>query len=201
MKFASLPKFPLLPVLAAFLILLLVGCGATNNLALTQGNWSMTATSSGAVGTLYIGGNLTQIGSILAGSMLVIGSCIDPSHTFAFSGTVNGNKVTLNTASASGEVITVTATGTIGSALTGTYTVTGGCDDGDSGTITAAAVPSINATWSGPISGSGGSNVTLAIAFSQATTASADGTFPLTGTVTFTTVSYTHLTLPTILRV
>lgn len=187
MKLASFPKFALLALLAGVFALALNGCGASNNLALTPGNWSMTAVpSSGAAGTFYIGGNLTQNGSTLAGTMLVVSSCIDPSQTFAFTGTVNGKKVTLTSPSASGEVITVTATGTTGSALTGTYTVTGGCDDGDSGNITAAAVPSISATWSGPISGSGGSNVTLAIAFTQAATASSDGTYALTGNVTFT---------------
>jgi hypothetical protein len=187
MKFASFPKFALVSLLAGVFALALSGCGASDNLALTPGNWSMTAvSSSGAAGTFYIGGNLTQNGSTLAGTMLVVSSCIDPSQPVAFTGTVNGKKVTLTSASASGEVIAVTATGTTGSALTGTYSVTGGCDAGDSGTLTATAVPSISATWSGPISGSGGPNVTLAIAFTQAATASSDGTYALTGNVTFT---------------
>ena len=49
-------------------------------------------------------------------------------------------------------MITVTATATFGSAITGTYTVTGdGCDAGDSGTLTANAVPSINGTSNRPL--------------------------------------------------
>jgi hypothetical protein len=69
--------------------------------------------------------------------------------------------------------------------MNGTYTVAGGCANGDAGTVTGNAVPSISGTWSGAVAGSGGTNVTLSIALTQATTASADGTFALTGTVTY----------------
>jgi len=189
MKFASFPKFSLLSLLAGVLALALTGCGGTSNLNLTQGNWSVTAVSSGSVGTFYIGGNLTQNKSTLSGTMLVIGSCINPSQTVAFTGTVSGKNITLASATSSGQVITITASGTTPSALTGTYAVTGGCDGGDSGTVTASAVPSINATWSGPIASQGGANVTLAFAFTQAATPSADGTFALTGNATFTNSS------------
>jgi|ERR1017187_1544169 hypothetical protein len=188
MKFASFPKFALLALLAGVFALALSGCGASNNLALTQGNWSMTATpTSGGAGTFYIGGNLTQTGSSLAGNMSVIGSCI-PLQTVAFTGTVKGKNVTLTSASVAGGVITVTASGTTSAALTGTYTVTSGCDGGDKGNVTAAAVPSISGTWGGPIS-SGGASATIAIAFTQSATTSPDGTFALTGNVTFTNSS------------
>jgi hypothetical protein len=184
MKFARFSKFALLSLLAGVFALALAGCGASNNLALTQGNWSVTAASTGGAGSFYIGGNLTQTGTSLAGTMYVVASCINSSQAVAFTGTVKGKSVTLTSDSASGQVITITASGTAG-ALTGTYTVTNGCANGDKGNVTAAAVPSISATWSGPIAGSGG-NATLAIAFTQASTASPDGTFALTGNVTFT---------------
>jgi hypothetical protein len=187
MKFASFPKFALFSLLAGVFALILTGCGASSNLALTQGNWSMTATPS-AGATFYIGGNLTQSGTNLAGTMYVISfpNCYSPSQTVAFTGTVKGKNVTLTSNSVGGQVISVIATGTAGS-LTGTYSIAGGTTcNGDSGTLTGTPVPSISATWSGPITGSGGSNVTLAIAFTQAATASSDGTFALTGTGTYT---------------
>ena len=186
MKFASFPKFALLSLLAGVFALVLTGCGASSNLNLTQGNWSMTATPSGG-GTFYIGGNLTQSGSNLVGTMYVISfpNCYSPSQTVAFTGTVKGNNVALTSASVGGEVITVAATGTAGS-LTGTYSIAGGTTcNGDSGTLTATPVPSISATWSGPIVSQGGQS-TLALAITQATTASSDGTFALTGTGTYT---------------
>jgi hypothetical protein len=185
MKFASFPKFALLSLLAGVFALVLTGCGASSNLNLTQGNWSMTATPSGG-GTFYIGGNLTQSGTNLVGTMYVVNSnCYSPSQTVAFTGTVKGNNVALTSASVGGEVITVAATGTAGS-LTGTYSIAGGTTcNGDSGTLTATPVPSISATWSGPIVSQGGQS-TLALAITQATTASSDGTFALTGTGTYT---------------
>ncbi len=198
MKFASFPKFAILSLLAGVFTLVLAGCGATkntNDVTLTQGNWSLTAVpASGAAGTFYIGGNLTQHGSSLAASTYATGSCIDPSAQILFTGTAKGNAVTLTSASISGAVIAITASGsssaTTASALTGTYTVTGGCDDGDTGTVTANAVPSVSGTWRGPVTNSsGGSNVTIAIALTQAATASSDGTFALTGSVTFTNSS------------
>jgi hypothetical protein len=189
MKFASFPKFALLSTLAGVFALALTGCGASNNLALAPGNWSMTATKSGG-SVFYIGGTLTQSGTNLAGTMYVVSSlCYSPSQTVTFTGTVKGTKITLISDSVGGEVLNVTATGTNGS-LTGTYSIAGGTTcNGDTGTITANPVPSISATWSGPITGSGGSSVNLAIAFTQAATASADGTFALTGNVTFTNSS------------
>jgi hypothetical protein len=185
MKFASFPKFALFSLLAGVLALVLTGCGASSNLALTQGNWSMTATPS-AGANFYIGGNLTQSGTNLVGTMYVVKSnCYSPSQTVAFTGTVKGNNVALTSASVGGEVITVAATGTAGS-LAGTYSIAGGTTcNGDSGTLTATPVPSISATWSGPIVSQGGQSI-LALAITQATTASSDGTFALTGTGTYT---------------
>jgi hypothetical protein len=187
MKFASFPKFALLSLLAAVFALVLTGCGASNNLALTQGNWSMTATKSGG-SVFYIGGNLTQSGTNLAGTMYVVNSlCYSSSQTIAFTGTVKGNKVTLTSASVGGEVLSVTASGTAGS-LTGTYGIAGGTNcNGQTGTIAANPVPSINGTWSGTIvDGNGDPQAKFSIALTQAATASADGTFALTGNITYT---------------
>lgn len=192
MKFASFPKFALSSLLAGVFALALSGCGANSNLALTQGNWSITATPTGNIANsnFFIGGNLTQNGGTLAGTMSVVSSlCFSPSQTVAFTGTVKGKNVTLTSASVGGEVISVTATGTSGSALTGTYSIAGGTTcNGQTGTLTASPVPSITGTWSGPIVGdyNGDPHATLSIAFTQATTASSNGTFAITGNLTYT---------------
>jgi hypothetical protein len=189
MNFASFSKFALLSVLAGMVAL--SGCGASNNLNLTPGNWSMTA-AGGAGGTFYIGGNLVQSGTSLTGTMAVVSSsCYSSSQTVTFTGTVKGSNVTLTSDSVGGEVLTVTATGTSGSALTGTYSIAGGngCD-GQTGTIAANPVPSISGTWGGLILSAGGlsqggTNAALALTLTQAATASSDGTFALTGSGTF----------------
>jgi hypothetical protein len=181
----------LLSLLAGTLALMLAGCPAMVDspaTTLTPGNWAVTAISSNpATGTFYVGGNLTQSGGTLSGTMYVVSSlCFDVSVPVSFTGTVSGTQVTLTSVDVNGQVFSVVATTTTDSALSGTYTVTGGCAGGDNGTIAASAVPSISGIWNGPVTGSGSSSVTLSIALTQDTTASADGSFPLTGILTYT---------------
>lgn len=188
MKFASFPKFALLFALASALTLTLAGCGAAvSNLALTQGNWAVTATSTApgktvAAQTFVLGGNLTQNGNALSGTLSITGSgCIIP-QTIAFTGKVDGKNITLTSATFDGIVITVKASGSKDS-LTGTYTITGGCPD--QGTVTAGAVQSISGTWNGTVLVNT-SPATMSVVLTQSSTASADGSFALTGSVTYT---------------
>jgi hypothetical protein len=186
---ATLPRF-WLSLLLGTLALALTGCGAVakrNDAKLKQGNWSVTATSSNpASGTFHVGGNLAQSGNTLSGTMYVFGSlCFDVSQPIALTGTMNGQEVTLASRNINGQVFSVAATATTDSALNGTYTITGGCGSGDSGTAAANAVPSISGTWGGSLVGSGGSSVALNIELTQNELASADGTFALTGNLVY----------------
>ena len=83
-----------------------------------------------------------------------------------------------------GQVITIAASGS-GSAFNGTYSIGGGNCDGDQGTVVANAVALATGTWSGTVEVSS-APVTMLAALTQASTPSADGTFALTGTVTYT---------------
>lgn len=209
MKFAGFPKFALLLAPAVVFIVALAGCGSSNNLALTQGNWSVAATStSGPVHqsldgktispnatnvSFYVGGNLTQSGTTVAGTMYFVGTCLNPSLAVNFTGTVKGTTVTLTSANLEGTTITVTATGTTAastSSLTGTYSISGSACD-SSGTVTASAVVPITGTWNGTLTNCtdgplGCAPATISIALTQAATPSSDGTFALTGPVTYT---------------
>jgi hypothetical protein len=179
-----------LSLLLGTLALALTGCGAVakrNDAKLTQGNWSAMATSSNpANGTFHVGGNLVQSGNTLSATMYVVGSlCFDVSQPISLTGTVNGQQVTLASTDINGQVLSVAAIATTDSALNGTYTISGGCGSGDSGTAAANAVPSISGTWGGSLIGSGGSQVTLSIELTQNELASADGTFALTGDLVY----------------
>ena len=189
MKFGNFPKFASLSLLAGVLTMALAGCGGSSNLGLTQGNWAFSASSTAPAKivsgpTFVVGGNLTQSGNNLTGTMYVTQSGCIPQQFVSFTGTVKGKNVTLTSASFGGEVISVTASGSKDS-LSGTYTVTGDC--ADSGTVTASAVPSISGTWNGTIPNptQGIAQATLSIALTQAATASEDGTFALSGTLTY----------------
>jgi hypothetical protein len=198
MKLAGLPKFLFVSILAGASLLTLSGCGSVaknggSDLSLTAGNWTLTATSSGANGTFYIGGNISQTGTAVSAKLYITSTlCFDPSQAITFTGTVSGKNVTLTSAIVNSQVVTIAATGTSGSALTGTYTLTGGsCASGDTGTVAATVTPSLTGTWNGPIVGDyyNDQNATLSLALTQASTASTDGTFALTGTVTYTSSS------------
>ncbi len=192
MKFAGLPKFVLLFALVGVLTLALAGCGGTNNLVLTQGNWSVKAISTvNGNPTFFVGGNLTQTKVGVSATMHIVGSCFDPSQALTFTGTVKGKQVTLTSTPVNNgdSVVSVSATASDASTLSGTYTVSAGnnCTSSDQGTITANAVPSISGTWSGALTtSSGGNGVVLAMALTQASASSADGTFALTGTLAYT---------------
>ena len=197
MKFSGFPKFAALSALLGALILTLAGCGATvSNLALTQGNWAVTATSTApginiAGPTFVLGGNLTQSGATLSGTLAINQSgCISP-QTLQFTGTVKDKNITLVSNAFDGNVISVTASGTKDS-LSGNYTITGGC--ADQGTVTAGAVPSISGTWNGTLSPvtlhtNGIAQVGISAALTQSASASEDGSFALTGTLTYTGTS------------
>jgi len=189
MKLAVVPRIVML-TLAATLALALSGCGfgsSNHNLALTQGNWSISATSTNSANAFSVGGNLTQSGTSLSGKMYIVGAdpgCnIDPAQAVTMTGTVNGSNVALSSASIGGQVITIAASGS-GSAFSGTYSIAGGNCDGDQGNVTANAVPSISGTWTGTVEVSS-APATMSVVLTQSGTASADGTFALTGTVTY----------------
>jgi hypothetical protein len=194
MKFSGFLKFVALAAVAGALSLSLVGCGSTTrNTAFTQGNWAFTATSTAPArnissSSFVLGGNLTQSGASLSGTLTVNNSgCISP-QTLSFTGTVKGTDITLTSQAFDGNVISVTASGTKDS-LSGNYTITGGC--ADQGTVTAGAVASISGTWNGTLSpvnlrGNGISAVGVSLALTQSEGSSEDGSFALTGTLTYT---------------
>ena len=156
---ATLIRFWLSLLLGA-LLLAVTGCGslATSDNTLTRGNWSVTARSANPdLGIFQAGGNLTQNGNALSATMYVSGSlCFDVSQPVILTGALKNRQVTLTSADVSGQVFSMVATETTDSALSGTYTITGGCGSGDHGTVSANVVPSISGTWSGSVIGTGG---------------------------------------------
>jgi hypothetical protein len=184
MSFRRWLQFGLSLLAAGILAVSFTGCSNSKSFFLTQGNWAFSATSSSGP-PFVIGGNVTQSGQVVSGTVHISGStCFDVSEAISISGTLNGSSLVLQVPSSSGQEITVTGTATTNS-VSGNYSVAGGCANGDSGTVMGNAVPSISGTWTGPINESGGAGETLSIALTQAATASADGSFALTGTVTY----------------
>lgn len=183
--------------------LLCIGCGEGSSSSsapyssISGGNWSLTATSKVTSGpAFYLGGGLTQSGNVVSGTMVVISSGSNcPSLSGAaitFTGKFSSDTLTLTSANFSNQLVMVNAHGS-GNSLTGTYSVAGGCADGDNGTIAASYLPSLTGTWTGTFMNPDGTTVpadpanpragaaTASLALTQSDTAT-NGFFPLSGT-------------------
>jgi hypothetical protein len=172
------------------------GGGGTHDATITSGNWYIVATSTAVAGQKsYVGGNLTQSGTTISGTMHVDNSsCYDLLTDVPMTGTISGSNVNLTSSSVNSQVIAVK--GTVGTnTITGTYTITGGCSDGDKGSVSAMFVPSITGTWKATET-SGSTTVTTTATVTQGATATTDGIFPLSGTLNVTNpVCFTSATI------
>ncbi len=182
----------------------LAGCGGssspstpvtpvTQQLTITSGNWDMLGSTSNPNGaSLVVGGNISQSGSTISGTVRINGVlnnaiCFDTAVPVQITGTVNGQSVTFSGTTAASQTITANVTGTA-TTLSGTYNISGtGCDSGVSGAISGNLVPSISGTWSGTLTSNAPPrpSFTLSAPIVESTTADATGLFALTGNATF----------------
>jgi hypothetical protein len=170
----------------------LLGCGGagtggtqsplTNTPNIT-GNWQFSATSM--TGTaLSIAGSIKKSNSKVSGAVHVDGStCFDRLTTVGLAGTLTGNNVTL-TSNSAGQVTTFTGNFT-DTAFTGTYTIKGGCADGEQGNVTAAKVIALTSTFNGTFTAPTQTTFDTVAQLAQGNDGP-DGSFALSGTVTFT---------------
>lgn len=149
------------------------------------GNWEFNTVSTAFPGNnSTIRGSVTQSGSSVGGAVHVAGSvCFDEETTINFTGTLNGSNISLSSASIAGQILAFTGT-IANSTLTGTYTINGGCANGDQGNVTGFQLRTITGNWNGTndISDQIGR---VAATFTQGN-ANADGSFGLSGTMTGT---------------
>ena len=136
------------------------GGGGGTTAAFQAGNWAFT-TSGGLNGTIYMGGYLSGTGTNVSGTLFVLGTT---GSGFNFSnpmmpvtGTLTSNTLTLSgTVSSSNIVLTFTNVASGSTSVTGSYTVTGGTDNGDSGTVAGVIAGSYTGTWAGTEATTGG---------------------------------------------
>jgi len=173
--------------LSAAALLLLAGCGTQSQSVLPAGNWAIvtkSATSSSA-GTL--GGSLHQSGNSVSGVLHSLGfsKCYTPpippimvQTDIPVSGTFENGVLHLVSNSVSGQVVTMDANYRAG-ALNGSYTVQGGCADGEHGTVSGQLMPDLTGTWTGTTP----SGTRMMVTWQQQASPTTDGVFSITGTV------------------
>ena len=140
-----------------------------------------------------IAGGINQSGSSVSGAVHVEGSkCFDRLTTIGLTGTLTGGDISLTSTSVGGQVLTLTGSiSDIGNAFTGTYTINGGCANGDHGTVTGWEAGVIRGSLDGTFTTSGGETFDMGgyINAGNAGFESADseGSFGISGTATFGT--------------
>ena len=165
------------------------------------GNWQFTTTPTVA-GTpaITIAGSISQSGSSLSGAVHIDGSnCFDFPTTVGLTGTVTGGDISLTSTPVRGQVMTFSGAIT-NNTFTGTYSINGGCADGEQGNLAGIIVPSITygsvtSQLSGTFTTSGGETFDVVADVTQSSSASSEGSFGITGTVTFRTSCFSSGTI------
>ncbi|MBZ5655444.1 MAG: hypothetical protein LAO56_09210 [Acidobacteriia bacterium] len=159
------------------------------------GNWQFSTTSTVSGTPVTIAGSIKQSGSSVRGAVHVDGSnCFDRLTTMGLTGTLTGSNISLTSTSVAGQVTSFTGSIT-DNTLTGTYTINGGCADGDRGNVTGIKILTIANTLNGTFTTSGGETFDVAADVAQESRASAEGSFGVTGTVTFSTSCFSSGTI------
>jgi hypothetical protein len=155
------------------------------------GNWAITVQSAVATGSVQVGGSLVSNGTQVSGVLHVLNSnCFQIGADVPISGSVTAgtNAIALTSGTVASQVVTVNGTVAADgkSISSGTYSIAGGCDAGDHGSLTGFIAPSFSNTYTGTfVSATDGSTTNVSAAITQAATADEDGLFHVTGTVTF----------------
>lgn len=190
-------------------LVLLCGCGGgttsgrvgtppplTGNFVNIAGNWHLdTMSKDSGTPTVVIDGAINQSGASLSGVVHVDSSnCSDRLTTVGLTGTVSGNDVSLTSTSPGGELTTLSGSSN-GDSFAGTYSIKGGCADGDQGRIIGNRILPISNSFSGTFTPSEGESFYVAGTLAQDSRASSEGSFGLSGNVSFRTSCFSLGTL------
>ncbi len=199
-------------VLALSAAVFLSGCGGSrqvtqatppttqppqNSTYIIAGNWQFSAVSSvPGKPPLAIAGSIGQAATAATSALHVNGSnCFDQLAILDLAGTVTNDVTTLTSAALNGQVVTLTGNFT-DTTFTGTYSVSGGCDAGDQGSITGMSISLSDAdSWDGTFTSSAQKTFSVTGNFAQGASASPEGSFGITGTAAFDTPCFSAQTI------
>ena len=151
------------------------------------GNWSLLAVSQVYSQTIQIGGYITNTDGGVSGTIHVLNSgCFTLTQDVPISGTITSSgSVSATSAAVSGQVIAISGTVSGSTLSAGTYSISGGCGDGDKGTLTGFITPSYSNTYKGSFHSVSGITTGETFAITQ-NGPDSDGFYHLSGTATFT---------------
>lgn len=154
-------------------------------------NWQFSTTSTQGFPSITIAGGIDQSTSPVSGAVHVNGSpCFDHLKVVELTGVLNESNLSLTSSPIAGQIIT-----SIGSItkdpmsdhakFTGTYSIQGGCADGDQGSMLGRVEgTAMQGNWAGDLTSAAGNINRLTVTLSQGN-ATSDGTFGITGAAGF----------------
>jgi hypothetical protein len=206
---------PIVGLLVLSLMTLFCGCGSGANSTLSQtqpsapapppppptptvnGNWAVHTTSEGD-SVNDGGGYFTTTGTAVTGTINLVSSSQCYSNvvngsadldSISLTGTISSSGALMLTSSPiqgqGAEVLTITGTVSGNNLNDGAYSVSGGCADGDIGTVSGWAASPLNGTYTGNFLSKSGLIIGASVAITQASQPATDGIYSASGTVTF----------------
>jgi hypothetical protein len=154
-------------------------------------NWQFSTTSTQGFPPITIAGGIDQSGTPVSGVVHLDGSpCFDHLRAVELTGVLNESNLSLTSSPIAGQIIA--STGSItkdpltnSAKFIGTYSIHGGCGDGDQGNIKGGVEPtSMKGLWAGDLTSKAGNINRITVTLSQGS-ATSEGTFGITGTALF----------------
>jgi hypothetical protein len=161
-----------------------------------SGNWQFYASSNVTAGNDFeIYGYVNSSGNTVTARVRTPFDCFQISDILSFTGTYSNGQITLTSVPISGQTVTIQGQLTASNVM-GSYSISGGCADGDRGALTGFKVPSFSGNWAGTFTsdfqGTPGTTQ-VAAAFTQGgEDLDLLGLAELRGTATFTGTSCTY---------
>jgi hypothetical protein len=183
--------------LCVYLMTLLCGCGSSSSggsvTPTLNDNWEISALSLTTGTTYSVGGELSTSGSTVTGIMHVLSPCFmfngNVLYDVPVTGTVSSaGALTLISTAVASQKISMSGQWHAGVISSGTYSISGGCANGDHGTITGFPVSAFNRSYNGTFVSAVVPSIRIGttVSLSQSSTADSDGIYHVTGTATFT---------------
>jgi hypothetical protein len=180
---------------AAFTVFL-AACGgdSSNNRppenANVSGNWHATVTSSSAPVTTDLDFFIVQSGTSLASTLVLLNGTPCASQG-TLTGRVDQQAVDLTIRESDGPDTIMVPGSTDGITISGSYTISGSCDGGDSGTFFANFIPTVDSSrWSGDTSSVNGT-LTFTADLQEDSHGNLNGTMSFSGSPCFTNLTVT----------
>ena len=163
------------------------------------GNWQFNTLSTvPGKPPLTFAGSISQTNSTASAALHVNGSnCFNQLTTMGLTGTLTGSDISLTSTPVEGQVITLTGTitGDVDTGVptfTGTYSINGGCGDGDKGTVTGIWIY-LDQALDGTFTTSQQQTFAVSGGLYYEIEPNLDGSSGITGTVTFSTPCFSSV--------